>query len=75
MTIATERPKVLHLGVDLLLDRDGNAREKRRIPVELGQKLAQHLANANHVSAAGFHVHFLLVVEIRLEPGGKSERM
>ena len=68
LTLTTERTKLLEFDVDLLLNRNGNAREKRRIPVEFGQKLSHHFSDTNDVPAARFNVDLLLVVEVRLEP-------
>ena len=72
LTFAPERTHFLQLSVDLLLNGDGDSREKRRVPVQFGQELTHHLADANHVATAGFDVDLFLVVQVRLEPKGKG---
>ena len=73
LTLAPEGTHFLQFGVDLLLNGDGDSREKRRVPVQFGQELTHHLADANHVATAGLDVDLLLVVQVRLEPKARGD--
>lgn len=59
---------VAELLLDLFLDRNRDAREQSGEPIEFHEKLSAHLTNADHLTAASFHVDLLLVLEKLLIP-------